>query len=640
MTIFKYQIGLLVGLMLIQWNASANVTLEEQRKLFVQAESVANSPKSRTYKRLMDKLDGYPLKPYIEYKTLSNFAYLSNKKAIQTFLEDYRYSPMDRPLRKKWLNYLAKKGENRLFEQSYRDIGDTALTCIHANNLLKDPKTKAQGLAIAERLWVVGRSQPKACDPVFKVWQQAGLRTPQHVWDRLSLAANGGNHTLIPYLKTLLSDEKKYLADLWLRIRRSPSQVSRISHFPGKFPELETQILTYGLKRLAWRDRDLALRSWERQSARFQFSPAQLEQIAHRFAISLALKNHPKATYWLQKANQLNPDSELIRWHLAHTLREFNWQGAIDVLDSVPRSVTQDNVFQYWRARAFEQLSASTLAQEGYENLAKNRHYYGFLASGKLQQAPKLNNAPIQVTPEELTKIAQNPATQRAMEFRQLNRPVSARREWNFLQSQLNSVDKATAAVFADQQGWHEQAIFGFSKAGYLNDIQKRFPMPFKAEIIRYAKHYQIDPAWAFSIARRESSFMPDAASGAGALGLMQVLPSTAKYLAKKPVSRKTLFNPEQNLKFGTQYLRYLMDKMDNNQILATASYNAGWRNVKNWLPKDQALPADLWIETIPFKETRNYVQAILAYKYIYNYQLGKPNNDFTELTQTTLKRP
>lgn len=581
---------------------------------------------------MMTQLQGYPLRPYIELKTLTKYPYLSNKKHIERFLKEHKYSPLDWPLRKKWLQYLAKQKQTALFEQHYRDIGDTALRCIHALNLVGNNATEQQGLNIAQQLWVVGKSQPKECDPLFKKWQQAGRQTVDLVWQRLTLAADGGSHSLIPYLKKLLPDEQKYLADLWLKVRRSPSQVSRTSNFPKKIPQLERQIITYGLKRLVWHDRELALRSWEKQSKRFKFNQQELKEISHRFAVSLALINHDQASLWLEKANKYGADSELARWHLAHLLRQRDWQQALHLIQAIPEDVAADYVFQYWQARSYEQLQANAKAADGFQTLAKKRHYYGFMASGKLNQAASMNNRPIEATQQQLDKVASLPAARRALEFRALGRNLSARREWNYLQTQLSAENKAIAAVLANQKDWHAQAIFGFSKAGYLDDLAKRFPMPFDTQIEAHAKKHQVDIAWAYAIARRESSFMPDAASGVGALGLMQVMPGTARYLAKKKVSRTSLFNPDENVALGTQYLRYLLDKMHNNPILATASYNAGWRRVKQWLPEQQSLPLDLWIETIPYKETRNYVKAVMAYKQIYRQHLGQQDNYFKEL--------
>ncbi|NCP65176.1 MAG: transglycosylase SLT domain-containing protein [Paraglaciecola sp.] len=608
--------------------------LEQQRGWYVQAERLADNPKNRSFQKLLTQLDGYPLTPYLQQAYLVQYPFLSNREAIEQFLDDYQDSPLDRPLRKKWLEYLGKKNQADAFMQAYRDVGDAALACKYAEFGLADEKQKYAALAAIGELWVVGDSQPKACDNVFRIWQKAGLRTPEKVWQRLTLAADGGNHTLIPYLKTLLPDSQKYLADLWLQVRRSPSQVSRLSIFPNKFPDYERQIMVYGLNRLVWNDRDLALRSWQKLSSQFNFTDQEQQQIAEKFALALVIINHPQAEQWLERAASQNQDEELLRWHLAHVLRQQDWKHALDVIEFAPANLSQDYVFQYWQARALEEVNAPEQAKQGFELLADQRHYYGFLASGKLAKKTNLNDTPLHYTQSELDSIASLPAAQRALEFRRLERPVSARREWMFLQSQLNEQQLKIAAVVADQHGWHDQAIFTFSKAGYLDDLSRRFPMAFDETLKTSAQKQNIDPAWAFAIVRRESSFMPDASSGAGAMGLMQVLPSTARYLVKQKFTTSTLYDPKTNVELGTQYMRYLLDKMDNNPILATASYNAGWRRVRNWLPEKTSMPMDLWVETIPYKETRNYVKAVLAYQQIYREQLGDNDNQFTALAK------
>ena len=605
--------------------------------MFAKAEAVASKPKSRDYKYLQSKLQGYPLKPYIELKTLMAFPYLSNKDKIEQFLNQYEGSPMDKPLRKRWLNYLGRKKQPALFMHFYRDIGDTAITCQYLQFKLARDELKEEAYKQIEALWLVGKSQPKACDPIFKIWQQAGKRTDELVWRRLSLAADGGKHTLIPYLKTLLPKDQQYLADLWLKTRRSPSFVSRLSHFPGKYPEKEAEILAYGLSRLIWRDEALALKAMAAVNKRYTFNAEQMQRVAGKFAIALAIDNHAKADQWLERANGLQQDEELSRWHLAHVLRDEDWQHALNVIDTAPTDVANDYSYRYWQARAYEQVNAQELADAGYNALAQARHYYGFLASGKLQRTPNFNDKPLLFSEQDLIAVAEFPAARRAYEFLKLKRYASARREWRFLQSQLSDDQRLMAAVLADSWGWHDRAIFTFSSVGYMDDIKRRFPMPYSEYLVKGAEQVNINPAWAFAIARRESSFMVDANSTAGARGLMQLLPGTARYLAKKKIKSSSLYQPDENAKYGTQYLRYLMDKMDNNPVLVTASYNAGWRRVKNWLPDKGTQPMDIWVETIPFKETRNYVKAVLAYKQIYANQLGQQNDLFLQLANMQL---
>ena len=331
----------------------------------------------------------------------------------------------------------------------------------------------------------------------------------------------------------------------------------------------------------------------------------------------------------MERANKLVEDKELYRWHLAHVLRDSNWQHALDVINSAPESISKDFSYQYWQARAFEEINEQPLAQEKFTQLSDLRHYYGFLASGKLAKVPNIVDKPLIFSEQELLKVANLPAARRAYEFLKLKRYASARREWFYLQRTINEPQKLIAAVLADSWGWHDRAIFAFANVGYMDDIKRRFPMAYSEHLVNNAQRNNVDPAWAFAIARRESSFMIDANSGAGARGLMQLMPGTARYLAKKKIKNSSLYDPAQNAQFGTQYLRYLMDKMNNNPVLATASYNAGWRRVKEWLPDKGSMPMDVWIETIPFKETRNYVKAVLAYKQIYATQLGNQSDLF-----------
>lgn len=610
----------------------AEQKLEYQRKIFAKAESLASRPDSAEYQQLLSELIDYPLKPYVELKALMSDVTLGNSQPIEQFLQRYEGTPLDNALRKKWLVYLAKKNQQGLFLKYYRDIGNTALACKKIEFNLENPKLRPAALEEITPLWVVGQSQPKECDRIFRTWQQEGKLTQDLVWQRLVLAASEGKHTLIPYLKQLLASDQQYLADLWLKVRRNAAYVSRASQFPGKNPQQETQILVYGLKRLAWSQPDLALKSWFALEKHFTFSESQQRHVAERFALALAVADHPLADVWLDKANTPTQGKELFRWHLAHVLRKGNWQHALDLLEFAPKEITQDNAFQYWLARTYQQLHATELSTQTFRKLAQKRHYYGFMASGKLAQQPELKDAALNFTPQEMLLLANMPQAKRAYEFLQLKRNISARREWYDLQKQLTRQQSLIAAVIADSWKWHDQAIFTFARVGYLDDLNRRFPIAFDDTLLSSAKKYQLDPAWAFAIVRRESSFMADANSTAGARGLMQLMPGTARYLAKKDILNNSLFDPQQNVEYGTQYMRYLLDKMDNNPVLATASYNAGWRKVQDWLPAQENVPMDIWVETIPYKETRNYVKAVMAYKQIYAERLGQSSTLFNDL--------
>lgn len=605
---------------------------EQLREWFERAEQIAHRPNSSEYKLLKKNLKDYPLWPYVTYKTLLRYPYISNEKSIAEFLQDYVDTPMERPLRKKWLQHLARQKRDDLFLKYYADVGDTALLCQRiAFDVAKQGLDKY--LEEIQSLWLVGKSQPNECDPLFDQWRDAGRRSTDIVLQRIELAADGGNSTLIPYLKRLLPESERYLADLWLSVRRSPSMLSRQSKFTGVRPAIETRIITYGLRRLIWRDPELALQTWRDYARKFSFSAEQKQAITERFAIALASKNHEQAENWLEKASGLQQE-DVYLWHLTHVLREQNWHHALEVLRSIPDGMTEDLIFQYWEARSLELLGNQEAANGLFTHLAQNRHYYGFMASGKLGLEVNLQNRPYQQQETEFKQLMNKPAMQRIVEFIHLERKTSARREWNMLIPSLPTELQQLAAALASQWDWHDQAIHAFSNSGYLDDVEKRFPLAYKSDLMASAERNDISPAWAFAIARRESSFKPDARSGAGAYGLMQVLPSTVQYMEKRKIRARQLYDAQFNLDMGTQYMNYLMQRMDKNIVLATASYNAGWHRVKTWVPEGEPMAADIWIENIPYRETRNYVKAVLAYKQIYHLLLGNEYNYFKDYAQ------
>ncbi|MFQ3249275.1 MAG: soluble lytic murein transglycosylase [Glaciecola sp.] len=607
-------------------NQSFEEKLESQRAEFLRIEKQAWYTSDEDFAELVINLGDYPLRPYlIETKILNG---LTTKKAeqVRAFLSEYEGTPSERRILRPWLRYLAKKNRKKLFLEFYREVGDTKLTCRFLRYQLEDGVSKEELYPKIADLWNVSKSQPKDCDPLFKKWKADGQLTEDLILQRIAKAANGGQHTIISYLRTLLPDEKKYLSDLWHKTRKSPRTVKRLSKFIGNYPEIETEIIKYGLGRLIWRDKNGAIQTWQKAQKKFTFTEEQRAYVANKFAVSLAIAKHEDAETWLIESESLELDPEVLRWHLAILLNDKNWSSIINLIEKASPTLTNANEYQYWLARSYDALNNKQKAQDLYQQLAGERHYYGFLASARLGQSFNFQNQPLEIESAVIHRIEQLPSAKRAYELKELGRFHEARVEWRFLQSQLTEQEVLASAVLAGQWGWHDQAIFTFANSGYLNDVSRRFPMAYSDILTKEAERNKIDPEWAFAIARRESSFMSDAVSSARAFGLMQVLPSTARYLENKRVSNRSLMNPNTNAKLGSKYLRYLMDKVDNNMVLATASYNAGWSRVKGWLPNSETVGADLWVETIPYKETRNYVKAVMAYKQIYQHQLSEMN--------------
>ncbi|QOL26399.1 transglycosylase SLT domain-containing protein [Thalassotalea sp. LPB0316] len=601
------------------------------RDLFKQAERLTHRAQSAEYKALYQQLHFYPLQPYLDQQRLIKTMHINNANNINEFLARYQGTPLDWPLRKQWLTYLAKKNYPSLFIDAFKLNSDAKLMCYMYKAQLKTGVPAQEVLPLVTDLWVVGKSQPKECDSLFEQWQQAGYRTQEVIWQRLTKAADGGNHTMIPYITGLLEPEQQYLGKLWHSVRRNPSYVTNLNRFPQQSVR-ETQILTYGLNRLVWRNQDLAIKVYREAKDLFPFSTEQHQLIEQKFALALASKGHQSAKQWLVKVDDSLQSGQVIQWRISQMLRDDNWQSINQQLAQFPEHVKETLQWKYWYARSLIETEQSQSGNQLLTELAKERHYYGFLAASHLSQDIVLNDQPLVISVQERQSILQSDSAKRAFELFYLGRPTMARKEWNHWRKSLTKRERLVAAKVANEAGWYDRAIFTLAYEGYLNDVDLRFPLAYQETIVKQATKNQISPPWAFAIARRESSFMPDAHSGAGARGVMQIMPATARHVARRPVSTRKLNDPEQNIALGTKYLKQLLDKHNQNQILATAAYNAGSSRVNRWLKETPTLAADIWIETIPFKETREYVKSVMAYQQIYREKTNQKESLFAML--------
>lgn len=621
-------------------NAGTETALEKQRNQFPDAETSLRAVSPRKLSGILaqfDALTQYPLYPYLQRIVLERNLSLQNRDAIAAFLAEHAGEPVTYGLRRDWLDYLSEHNHKDAFLRHYKPGLGAELTCQYLKYQINDAAEPASYLRQVDNLWLSGRSQPNACDPLFRQWQKQGLMTPDKILKRIEKAARGGTARLIPYLGRKLPDDRQYLAERWQEVRRNPGVVNRARRFPLTYPDIEAAILAWGIERLAWRDADAAIDAYYRWQPENIFDKPQLLMLHRAIALSLAIDDAPEASEWLKRADVDGADEDVKRWHLAYLLRQRQWKSVLTVIGKADMARRNDEAFIYWTARAFGELGMPDQADILFERLAGQRHYYGFMASARLARVPSLDHAPVPVDAAALGQLRHHPAARRAYEFFKMERFLEARREWRYLMRQVDSEDVKYLAVLASEWGWHDQAIVSFAQSGYWNDVERRFPLAYNPQFAQASQQFAVPQALAMAIARRESSFMHDAVSPAGATGLMQLMPTTAQYLANTSVSRKTLFQPNQNLQFGVQYLRYLMDKMHNNPVLVTASYNAGWRRVLDWLPQEEAIPTDIWIETIPYHETRDYVKAVLAYRYIYENQLGESTDLFESLAEAVI---
>ena len=604
----------------------------KQRELFAQAEFAARRGRLAEYQLLLDQLDGYPLVPYLQLERLRRTGFLANEDQVLAFLTEHQGTPLDGQLRRHWLNYLQSKNLQQRYVRDYRLPASIEQQCYYLRYQLDLKGMPEQAVYRAvDQLWQTGESLPKACDPLLTQWQQAGQRTTELVWARIKLAAEGGKHSLLPYLGGLLPESMRYLAEHYHRVRRDPAVITRVQFLTGKYPRHEADIVTYAYSRLIWRDPDRALTSFTRIPKHIALSAEQQTFINQRFAVALTSKNHPKAAAWLAQLEVADHTDQTLQWQLAEWVRQGNWQALLDFTPKLPPAAADSGGWSYWYARALGETGATAQAQAALQKVAQQRSYYGFLAAARLGQPKQLVREPVLYSDADMQQLRQLPAVQRVYEFLQLNRYVEARREWLQLAQRSGGRQQELLAVLANQWGWHDQAIYTLAQIGGYNAVELRFPLGYFDQHQQFSERFSIDVDWALAITRRESAFRFDAHSHAGAHGLMQIMPKTAEYLERQVVSQHELQQVSTNIRLGTRYLAELRGRLGNNWVLATAAYNGGIYRVFDWLP-DEGVDVDRWIETIPFKETRDYVKNVLAYQQIYRELSGNTDSVFTPL--------
>ena len=610
-------------------NASAD---KAAHKDFLALEKLAKKNDKRDFYRAL-KQSSHPLAPYAEATYLANSPWLANQQEIKKFLDTFQGTPLEWKVRYAWLDNLKKSNKKALYIDAYRPTRKAEYQCTYLNYQLQLGAPKEAIFNQVDELWSVAKSQPKECDVLFSKWKKAGHLNQELVWQRITKVSEKGNTSLLAYLSRLLPKNERYLADLYKTVRRDPSAAAGLYRFK-KRTDKEGQIALYGVKRLVWRDRDLAIRAWQKLETMFDYTEQQKQSLYYIFALSLASGKHKEAKFYLNKVAPERHDSKLMQWQLSNMLREQDWQGVI----AYSTGKTLNNGYRYWLAYAYHKIGDAQRANQLWKELAQKRDYYGFLAASRLDLAVSLEYQPVVVDPQKQKLVSESPGFKRAKALYELDRFYSARREWNSLIAGSTDDEKLAAASLANDMGWHDSVIRVMSQLKAYNMLDYRFPTPYNDQFERFSSRSKVDKTWVYAISRRESSFASDAHSSAGAIGLMQLLPSTARYVNKGSVSRNQLKKPHINIRLGTQYLKYLKKKSKGNEVIATASYNAGYHKVKRWLPQE-AVDFDLWVEAIPYRETREYVKNVYAYRQVYATRSGNKENLFDELISMKIKR-
>lgn len=618
--------GLFYGFSQLLIAANDDTEKQEQRKEFLEAEKAIENNDTEKANELLPKLTNYPLYPYLLYDELTKNIGADNATDVTNFLKKYSDSPLAGELRQKWFKYLLQQ---KNFQEIVNDYPkntkvSTTVQCIYMQGLIATGKAEQTKPYISE-LWVSATEQPKECMPVFSFWARQGYMVDDYVWERMNLALNAGNFSLARDLVSWLPEDEQKTAKIWLSTYKNPKNISKINL--NKDHKQTKNIVTHGLTRLAEVDANSAFEKWHTLAQKYALSGQQQKEVQEAIALGLIQQDPNKAKKLVPTLKKAKNNTKVSHWQLQQHIKNDNWGAVQNTYDKLPETQQKKIHWQYWYARSLDELGKDNKANDIFNTLSVMPHYYGVMSSVRLSKDLPIKHKAIDVTDREKQQIVNMPGVQRTGELYMLGRYQEAENEWNNALSNMNDKQAYIAAKIAQQWGMTHLAVRTGETVKHHNDIELMFPLKYQDTIVTNASKNGIEPAWIYGVIRQESRFHPAARSGVGAQGLMQLMPATARQVAKHhdlkvSTSTKGLQNPTTNITLGSAYLSTLLKRYKNHGVLATASYNAGPGNVNKWLPTDDEMAVDQWVELIPFDETRGYVKNVLVNTAVYQNRL------------------
>lgn len=604
------------------------VTIEEQRVQYLKAQKALKAGHIQTFREISQTLQTYPLYPYLSYQYLSRFLHKVEVLAVQKFIQSSHDFFLTDTLQSKWLAQLARQKKWRIFLDNYVSQSDDKLRCLQLQARI-ETNDSVYLLEDTRTLWLSEKSLPSQCDAAFALLYKSDLMTNELVWQRIWLAIAEKNTGLANYLVRYLDKNNQQWFQQWRRAHSSPLSVLKGAQY-ADIP-IAREILLYAVKRLVNRSINDVLRYWILLQETYSFTPLQVDDVDLMIAIRAAKTQHPKALQLLDDLNVALNDADVFYWRLRIALKNKNWQQLYQWTKGPPPDIESIRYsWLYWRAKALEEMGEHEKARISYAVIAGQRDYYGFLAADRINVAYKMRNHAL---PEDIAgkkRVEQLPGVRRAYElFTLYGNDYRARREWNHAVKYMTRYQQQLAARLASEWDWHDRAIYTLGLARVFDDLTIRFPLLYRGEIEQYAVKRGLDASWMFALMRAESAFVEKIKSPAGAIGLMQVMPQTGRLVAKKiglkNFQTNDLLIAKKNIQIGSAYMQEMQDKFFGSYMLASAAYNAGPGRVVRWLAKKDCQHPDVWVELIPFNETRGYVKRVLFYASIYDWLLPTP---------------
>ena len=569
-------------------------------------------------------MENYPLYPYLRLKEIRVTQSQFTNSEISQIISEMEI-PIPHRFKSWWLNRLIARNDWDLISLHFGNSSNPELQCKHTQALIKSKQYENAGPAI-RRLWLIGHSQVKQCDKVFEFALKKSVIDDDLIWQRILLTKAHGNQSMTKYLDGLLrlQDLRDWVTQLNLRGSHPQTTIERnlLKWSQSKYGQ---DVINHQITRLAKRDLSNTAAFWQRLKKAYPEIIVALPQVEKTLAKRLAWRQHQDAYEWLSALPEIYRDKSILSLMMRSALAAENWDGVLSTIRLMSEQEANRSEWKFWQARALYETGDESTAKQLWSEIAPEHSYYGFLSADRLNLDYSIDGLVGQVALSQAADVAiAVPGVQRIREWLALSKPYNARRELNQLKETQPKEFWLHAAILFNAWKWHDGAIQAISRSGQYASFELgvSHPSPFIETVRRESVRYGVPEHWIYAIMRQESLFIPDISSGAGAVGLMQLLPITARQTARRQglnrPSRGDLTKASVNIRLGVAYFKQLLDSMNGNPVFALAGYNAGPRNSRLWQNSSRVSDPAIWVETIPFTETRNYLKKILFNFVIY----------------------
>ena len=627
--------GLLIGLC---WTGTGWAAADKAPRTQLQKIQLAYKDGDRkAFDRLAKGYRNPLLSPYVEYYDMVLRIGTVPDSEVEAFLARNTGSRIANQMRGEWLRRLAADERWDIFGRHWPALRspDDELICA---NLRREVAAGRARDASVRRMLLRLDEIPAPCKAVFADLAERGLLSADDVWERMRGLPTGRRSQALLETAALLPAAE----------RPDGEDLRTIASHPDRY--LSTQRAIYATRI----SRELALLAVVRLAAADPAEAAvQMLRLENQLSLAeqgyawghigyrAAQRHLPEALRWYENTRGAGLSDEQWQWWARAALRAQDWELLRQVIGSMPARMAQHPTWVYWLARSYQATGADDEARALFQRIAGEPHFYGNLASEELGREIALPRPTREPLMQELAAMAKNPSIERSLELFAEGLREDGVVEWNWALTGMSDRELLAAAELARREGIYDRAIGTANQTRREHDYALRFLTPFEDQVRPLARQQNVDESWVYGLMRQESRFVTEARSPVGASGLMQLMPATAKWVARRiglrEYRRHRVTELEINLMLGTSYMRLVLDDLDNHPVLASAAYNAGPRRARQWRDPQRTLEGAIYIETIPFTETREYVKKVMSnaryYALVFGADWGSLKDRLGEIT-------